>query len=298
MQLQDYISQCRNLVHDPNAADFSNATLTTFANTARTRVALDTQCVQTYLAGLNTIPQQEQYPLTGFVGGVVLTSGGSKYTNPTATVTGGGGTGAAVLFTTTAGVITAASMSNWGTGYTSAASIAVTDATGSGAALTPVMGLNILNWLQPIDILWGSLRVNFDYLPFITFNTYARAYTAMFSRPGCFTVHLGNQTVFLYPLPDQVYPMAPNVSILPSPLVNLTDVDTQVITPWSDAVQYFMAFLCMASLQRMVEAAFWYSGDIRKPGHYDMRVRQLPASVTPYRVPNPYLLGRKRVRRM
>src|SRR5258708_37188579 len=86
MLLSDYVAQCRNLVHDPNAADFSNATLIGFANTARTRVALETQCVQTYLTGFNTITQQEKYPLTGFVGGVGVTAGGSKYPAPTVTL--------------------------------------------------------------------------------------------------------------------------------------------------------------------------------------------------------------------
>ncbi len=254
--------------------------------------------MQTYLTGFNTITQQEKYPLTGFVGGVGVTAGGSKYTAPTVTLGAppAPGIAASAVATVTAGVITGINVTNWGTLYTAAPSLTITDATGTGAAATPVMGLNILNWLQPIDVLWGSLRINFDYLPFVTFNTYARAYTAIFSRPGCFTVHLGNQSAFVYPVPDQAYPMAINASILPSPLVNLTDVDNQVIAPWNDAVQYFMAFLCIASLQRFNEAAFWYSGDMRRPGHYDMRIRQLPASVTPYRITNPYALGRKRIR--
>jgi hypothetical protein len=296
--LSDYISDVRLLIHDPNASDFTDATLTGFINQGRTRVALDTQCVQTYFSGLNTIARQEIYPLTGFVGGAIVTAGGANYTNPTISISGGGGTGAAASAVVQNGVIIAVNMTNWGTGYGSVPTYSVTDPSGSGATLFLVVGFNIINWLQPLDILWGSLRMNFDYLPFMVFNTYARAYQLLFSRPGCFTVHLGNQQVFVYPIPDQAYPMAITASIVPLPLINPPDLDTQVIAPWNDAVKLYAAHLCYSSLQNLDMANFYYSGLPQNPGKYDLRVRQLPASVTPYRVPNPYAVGRRRVRRM
>src|SRR5258708_26959523 len=122
MLLSDYVAQCRNLVHDPNAADFSNATLIGFANTARTRVALDTQCVQTYLTGFNTITQQEKYPLTGFVGGVGVTAGGSKYTAPTVTLGAppAPGIAATAVSAGPARVLTGLQVTNLGTLYTAA----------------------------------------------------------------------------------------------------------------------------------------------------------------------------------
>lgn len=300
MLLSDYVTDVRNLVHDPSGADFTNPTLIGFINTARNQLALDTQCVQTYLPGLNTITQQEQYPLTGFVGGVAMIGGGTGYGNgATIGFTGGGGTGAAAIAVISGGVITGINMTNWGASYTSAPGVVITPVSGgSGASATAIVGVNIINWLQPVDVLWGSLRINFDYLTFTNFNSFARAYMSVFSRPGVFTVHLGNQAAFLYPVPDQAYPMAINASIYPTPLVNLTDLDSQVISPWNTAVKFYAAFLCMASLQQFQAAQFWYQPDARKPlGQYDMRIRQLPAAVTPYRIFNPYRLGARRVRR-
>lgn len=296
----DYIAQIRQLVHDPNASDATDATLLGFVNQARTRVALDMQCVQTYLTGLNTIAQQEVYPLTGFCGGVTMTAGGSGYTNPTVTFTGGlwteQPTGVAVL---AGGSIVGINMTDWGEGLTAAPGITITDPTGTGAQATAITGLNIINWLQPIDVLWGNLRINFDYLPWVIFNAYPRAYSFLFNRPGCFTVNLANQAVYLYPIPDQAYPMAITASILPTPLPLTTSVDTQVFAPYSDAVQLFAAHLFYASLQNLDMADYYYTGDPRKPmGKYDLRIRQLPASVTPYRIPNPYWAGRRQVRKL
>lgn len=303
MLLSDYLTQLRLLVHDPNAADFTDTTLTGFINQARDRVALDTQCVRSYLPNLNTIAQQEIYPLTGFVGGLNVLSGGTNYTNPTITIAAPGAPGiqATALPVLQNGVIIDALVTNWGTLYTSVPTVTVTDATGTGANLTAIAGLNIVNWLQPIDILWGNLRINFEYLPFLEFNTYPRAYNQQFGRPGVFTVHLGNQQVYLYPIPDQsTYPMAISVTIQPNPLALPTDSDIQLIYPWNDAVQLYAAHLCYASIQNLGMADYYYSGgDPRKPlGKYELRVRQLPSAVTPYRITNPYVLSRMRLRRM
>lgn len=302
MQLSDYISQLRLLIHDLNASDFTDANLTGFINQARNRVALDTQCVRQYIPGLNTIAQQEIYPLSGFVGGLNVTSGGTNYTNPTITIgaPGGGGTTATGIAVLQNGIIIGANVTNWGTLYASAPTVSVTDPTGTGAVIAPITGINIVNWLQPIDILWGNLRINFEYLPFLEFNVYPRAYNQQFGRPGVFTVLLGNQSIYLYPIPDQAYPMAISVAIQPNALVNTTDVDNQVIYPWNDAVQLYAAHLSYASIQNLGMADYYYAGgDPRKPlGKYELRVRQLPPAITPYRITNPYVLARMRLRRM
>lgn len=300
----DYITQVRNLIHDPNASDFSDTTLLGFINQARTRVALDTQCVQTYIAGLNTIANQEQYPINGFVGGATVTAGGTGYgSGSTVTVSGGSGTGAAASPVIVGGVVTGINMTNWGTGYAFGDTVSITVNAiggGSGATATAILGTNIINWLQPVDVNWGNLKISFDYLPFGTFNAFARAYTAQTGRPGCFTVHLGNQKAFLFNIPDQVYPMAINASVVTQDLATTASSDTQINAPWNDAVKYYACFLAHISLQRHDLAAVFYTGNPNpaKWGIYDSRIRQLPASVTPYRIFNPYMLGRKRIRRM
>ena len=96
------------------------------------------------------------YPGVTFqtVASVTVTNGGSKYAFPVVTFTGGGGTGAAgdATFNATTGAITGVTISNAGTGYTSAPTVTITDtppgtgaaATGSGAVVTANMITTLL----------------------------------------------------------------------------------------------------------------------------------------------------------
>jgi hypothetical protein len=77
-----------------------------------------------------------------------------------------------------------------------------------------------------------------------------------------------------------------------------TQVDTQILDPWNDAVQWFAAFLCYVSLQQFQKAKFFYTGDKKSPGVYDSRVMQLASSLQSHRVYNPYRTYLKRWRRM
>ncbi len=76
--------------------------------------------------------------LTGAVSNISLSSGGSGYTSaPTVTLSGGGGTGATATATLTADAVTAVTINNAGSGYTSAPTVTFTGGGGgSGAAAT------------------------------------------------------------------------------------------------------------------------------------------------------------------
>lgn len=283
-QLSDYISQVRVLIHDASAQDYTDAQLTPLINNARLRVAQDLRCVIQFITGLNTITQQETYPLTGFIGGVVVTNGGVNYTNPTITFTGGGGSGAAAQAVLQNGVIVDINMSNWGGGYTSTPTMAITDTTGHGAAGNVIAGLNICDILQ-ITVLWSqppsALALTLSWLPFGAFQAFCRAYRATFANPGAFTVHYGTtnpqsrtldaRVFYTYPISNQPYPMEMNVSVLPDLLGATSDVDYQLLSPWNDAVQYFAAHLAYLGLQQ------WQQAGILK-GIYDNRLKELPAT--------------------
>lgn len=301
--LQDYITQVQTLVHDTNGADFSVATLTNFINQARVRVALDTHCVRGFLSvtggsALNTIPQQENYSYNNVIGGVTVNEGGINYTNPAISFTGGsGGTGAAASAVVIGGAIVGINMTNWGQGYGSAPQVIISDPTGSGAAATATALVNTLDILS-ITVIWGDQRIIFEWMPFTMFQTFCRQYTNQFNVPNVFTMHQGIQQAFLFQIPDEAYTMEWDVITIPNPLVNLTDVDTQIIAPWNDAVQFFAAHLCIASLQNYQMADYWYSGNPRSPGKYDVRIKQLPATSFSRRIYNPYRTFSKRLRRM
>lgn len=69
----------------------------------------------------------------GALSGIVVIDGGSGYTNPTVTITGGGGSGATAEAVVEAGVITAIEIVEPGEGYFSQVTVTITDDTGSGA---------------------------------------------------------------------------------------------------------------------------------------------------------------------
>jgi len=299
--LQDYLNQVRAIVHDTNAANFTDSTLTSFINQARVRVAQDFHCVRNFLSvtggsALNTIGQQENYYYSGTVGGITVTSGGANYSeNTTVTLTGGAGAGATASPVIIDGVITAINMTNWGQGYGAAPTVVITDSTGTGAAAIATPLVNILDILS-VTVIWGSTRIIFEYVPFTAFQTFMRQWTQQYSVPSVFTLIPQLSQMFLFQIPDQVYTMEWDVISLPDPLVNPGDIDAQVIAPWNDGVQFFAAHLCMASLGNLGMADYWYDG--RGNGKYDRRVVQLPARAFVRRIYNPTATYLKMIRRL
>lgn len=305
MQLQDYINDVRLLIHDTNAADFTDSTLTNFINQARTRVAQDTHCVRGFLSvtggtALNTIAGKENYLYDGTIGGVTVTNGGSGYVNPSITFTnasGDTGVGAAAIPVVVGGVVAGINMTNWGQGYGLAPSVNINDVSGTGAVAAATALTNILDILS-ITTIWGQERVMHGFMGFSAFQTWCRQLLNNESVPSIFTLHQGIKQTFLFQIPDQAYAMEWDILTLPTPLVNNTDVDAQVVAPWNDAVQLFAAHLCMASLQLFSQADYWYTGRPENPGKYDTRIKQLPARAFSRRVFNPYRTYAKRLRRM
>ena len=76
--------------------------------------------------------------IDGRVASITIVNGGSGYTAPTVTLTGGGGTGALATATTSSGVITGIAVTAAGTGYTSAPTVVISGQAGAGAAGTAI----------------------------------------------------------------------------------------------------------------------------------------------------------------
>lgn len=305
-QTSDYITDVRRLIHDLSASDYTDAGLIPIINQARDRVAEDCRCVRQFITGLNTITNQEAYPLTDFVGGYALTSGGTNYTNPSVALVGGGGVGAAAVATQTSGVLTNISAANWGGGYTSTPGVTISDPTGSGAAATAIAGTNILDLYLMTALLSGTanpstLALTFNWLPFDAFQAFCRSYRATYGWPGAFTVHYGPvnplsqtanaQAVYLFPIPNQVMPLEWDAITLPNALENTATVDYWIVRPFTDAVQYHAAHLAFLGLQQYAQAQAML-------GLYEGRCRQLSATVRARRVHNYYYSYRARMRRV
>lgn len=306
--LSDYINQVQVLVHDTNGNDFSIPVLTNFINAARTRVALDTHCVRTFFGAntntaLNTIPEQETYNYNGVIAGLQITSQSGIFVNPIINIDQGAGgpNGVATAIPTLQnGVITDLNMTNWGSGYTFPPVISVFDdpsSTGS-IVIEPILLYNVLDILS-ITIIWGDERIMCDWAPFTMFQALFRQFTNVFSVPSVFTMHQGMQQLYLYQVPDQAYKFEMDVITLPQVTLSaLNDVETDLTLQYTDAVQFYAAHLCMASLQNLAMADYWYSGDMKKPGKYDLRIKQFAATAFSRRIFNPYRAFAKRLRRM
>ena len=302
--LQDYINQVQFLVHDQTNADFSVTELTNAINNARTSVALDFHCVRSvYLSPPANAPNstiyrpvsmirgQEVYQLLGsnsqngqLVGANVL-AGGNNY-SPATTVTfaappanGVQATGIAAI---TGGVITGINMTQWGSGYAPGSSPAVTivDGGGTGASAVATMFNNVYN-VMSISYIWGNQRYMLRYRAFTLFQAYLRSQLFFQSRALIWTIHQEAGLVLIQPPPDQPYTAEWDVLSTPMPLVNTTDVDTQIILPWSDAVQYYAAMLCLTKLQNFEQAEYMQQ-------KYDKRVPKIVVGAGGIRIPNPY----------
>lgn len=315
MLLSDYISQVQFLLHDQVNQDFSQAELTAAINNARTAVALDFQCVRvTYLTPPNQvanptfyqpvgiIAHQEVYQLNGAPGnsnggmvvGATINNGGANYSQAATCTFSVGAAGsiraAGTPVVSATGVITAINMTQWGTGYlpavpgtvtfSSLPTISFADSTGTGAVATPVMFNNVFNVLS-ISNIWGNQRYMLKYRGFTLFQAYMRSQLFFTQRPVIWTIQEEMGLVLVQPPPDQAYQTEWDTVAVPVPLTSLTDSDTQILAPASDAVQYYAAHYCLNKLQNFNQSEFMLK-------LYSARVPKIIIGKNGFRIPNPY----------
>ena len=158
--------------------------------------------------------------------------------------------------------------------------VTITDPTGSGAVANCVMVNNVMNVLS-ISYIWGNQRYMLRFRAFTLFQAYMRSQTYFTQRGLIWTIHEQSGLVLIQPPPDQPYVSEWDVMALPQPLVNTSDVDTDVISPWSDAVQYYAAMLCLSKLQNFEQADHYFK-------IYSARVPKIIIGAGGTRIPNVY----------
>jgi hypothetical protein len=281
--LQTYLTQVQRLIHDANFSAFSQQELTDYINEARDDTALDMHCVRHLAPGVQLIEGQEIYPLNGAVAGVGVLSGGAGYDLTTGLVVSAapaGGVNATAIPIITNGAITSVQMTQWGQGYTTSPNVTTTG-DGSGAVFSVTMFNNAFQVLS-ISNIWNNQRYMLQFQGFTLFQAYFRAWTTQFNaRPGIWTIHPQDQLVYLRPAPDQLYISEWDILSTPSPLVNLTDSDIQVLPPWNKAVQFRAAAIALMKHQDFQQAEYYD----RK---YDQRVPRYIMGAGGIRIPNPY----------
>jgi len=252
--LSEYIAQVRGLIHDSDGTDWTDTEIVSHINSARTTVALDTHCVRN-LKAVYCIADQETYPLSGGIGAVTVTAGGSGYTSaPTVSFSGGSpSTPAAATATVSGGSVTSVTMTSWGSGYSSTPAVTFSGGGGSGAQATATALLNVLD-LFSVTINWSNLRSTLDWHPFNAFQAFCRSNPMLRSVPAAWSGYIEQNLIYLFPIPDTSYRMEWDIVTLPSPLSSGSDSDGEIKQPYADAVQYYAAFLALMKMQQFDQA--------------------------------------------
>jgi len=138
-----------------------------------------------------------------------------------------------------------------------------------------IQTMDILN----INLYWGNTRIPLRYLPWTQFNAELRFWQNYYGRPIAFTVY-GQQAFYLAPVPDQVYAMELDTIILPTPLVNTSDVDP-IISPWTDPVAYYACHTAKFKEQSYGEAEIFLN-------QYKAKAMSVINTSFTRRMPDPY----------
>jgi len=133
-----------------------------------------------------------------------------------------------------------------------------------------------------ISFIWNGERRQMKYLNFTLFDAYARMWVHNFNAPpGVWSEHQQQRLVYIQPPPDQQYQSEWDIVFMPSPLVAMSDVDTQINDPWARAVQFRAAENLLMKLRNM--------GQVRDMGQrYEAFVPHVIQTTGGIRIPNVY----------
>jgi len=246
-----YEAQVADLLHDPNNLVWSTTQLDLYINEARRQLVMDTGCLRS-LQTVYLTQNVEAYTF-GAVTGATITAGGSGYTTPTVSFSGGGGTGVAATLGLTSGAVTSISFSNYGSGYTSAPAATVNPVGGGSGASITVGALNVNTFdVLDVHIIYGNLRYATKWYPWSIFSRLFRQYTTVQRRPVAWATY-GLTQIYVGPLPDQTYQAEVDTIILPTDLSgSTTDTIPAVV---QDPIKFYAAYLAKNNAQQYGEAA-------------------------------------------
>ena len=312
LTLQDYIDQVQSLIHDVSYSSWTQAEIIDRINDARKDVSTDMNCVRSLLP-LTVIPEQEIYPYNedGIVAGARIVWTSTTFPGfriplrfSPAPV---GGTTAEGFGIIDGGSMIHVMMTKWGRGYTTPPHVHVPPApvfwfnrwrhevrwqnlwghdvewmNRAGGAVTPVMLDNLINVLS-ISIIWNTRRYTLSFRGFNTFQACARMLQAQgwTSQPAIWTIHQQERLVYIDPPPNELYLAEWDVVRQALPLINLTDVDTDIPDPWAAAVQFKAAEYLLMKHQNFGQVAFYAT-------KYDSFVPRIIAGAGGVRITNPY----------
>jgi hypothetical protein len=144
-------------------------------------------------------------------------------------------------------------------------------------------------------VIWQNIRYVANYLSFSQFQAMVRSYTnPNFLYTPFWWTQYGqgtNGTFYIYPIPDQEYPIELDTLLLPAPLVDDSSVEL-IPKPWDAAIPFYAAYLALLSTNepQRVALAFKYFNDVNG-GLFNFYMRRARAFSAPFKVSSWY--GRK-----
>ena len=253
--IANYEVQVADLLHDPSNLIWSLTQLDRYINEARRQLAMDTGCLRSLQTAYFTAGV-EAYTF-GTVTGAAITAGGTGYTTPTVSFSGGGGTGVAATLGVSGGAVTSIAFTNLGSGYTSAPSATV-NPVGGGSGATVSVGMIQVNTYDILDIhlIYGNLRYATIWYPWSIFSRRMRMYTTVQQRPVAWATY-GLTQAYIGALPDQTYQADVDTVILP------TDISGSTVDPIppvvQDPIKFYAAYLAKNNAQQFGEAGTFMS---------------------------------------
>lgn len=278
--LASYLADTRRLLHDSSKRYWTDADLTAYINKARLRTVSDTTCNR-QLQTLYLSYGVEQYVFGG-VTGCTITNGGTGYTSaPTVTFAPPtSGTTATGTATVSGGAVVSITITSTGSGYTSAPLVTFTGGGGASAAATATIINPNTLDVMNIAVLWGNLRIVLNRMSFTEFQTTMRAWQAFYQRPTTWASY-GQQAAFIGPIPDQMYVSEWDTLIKPTDLVNSTDVDNDIIDTYAAPVPFYAAYWAKFQEQAFDESKMFKD-------MYVGQVREVLRAVMMRKLPSAY----------
>jgi hypothetical protein len=183
----------------------------------------------------------------GQITAATVVAGGTSYDTPTnTTITAIDGAGSGATFSVTL----------VGANLTTAGQEIYTFSSLNPLAQAINSGVNQIAGAISIAVSWGSMKPVLDRRAWFDFQAMFRSWTAGFQGQPSVWAQFGqgvNGSVYLCPIPSQVLNMDWDVWCLPIPLVS--DGTAEAIPyPWTDAVQYYAAYLAYSNSQRAEDA--------------------------------------------
>ena len=302
--LFEYMQEIQTLIHDTSQQVVDPGDVTRYVNRARREVAMRAQCLRILT------------PISGAVVSIQITSPGSGYTNPVLSISppdfpsgqlptpnGAQATGTA---TQIGGQIFAANLDYGGAGYFEPI-VTITDPHGTGATavatispinqlnegqevypfsgvdLSPFPGVGEIFMIKSVSVIYANYRYSLPIYDFSTYQARIRQYPFQYQYVPTLSSQFGqgaNGSFYVYPIPSQTYQMEWDCLCLPQALESDQDVEA-LPEPWTDAVQYWGAYLAYMEMQN-----FNYARGMK--AEFDEMLSRYSSYARPGRVTNPY----------